>query len=326
MDAWTPDRLSPAVDSPTGDPQLELLALRDGRGVHGRASGDRLDLRGRDAADLLHRLSASEVRDLPVGSAARAIFTDDKGRIVDIPLLCTTEAGLSLLCGPGRGETLRAWIERFLITEDATVAPTSARFALGLVGDHSVHAVADALDELVEHDDSWEDADVLLAADNALGVTLGHLEVEVARSEALLAVLAESSLVPCGERALRQWRIESGRALPGPALAPGANPLELGYRALVSFTKGCYVGQEVVARLDTYDKVKRHLAWLDSAAAAPAQSDLEAGGKKVGRVLESALRLDGKGAVSLVLIDQGIGAGTTLQSAQGPGVTRALTA
>ena len=71
--------------------------------------------------------------------------------------------------------------------------------------------------------------------------------------------------VPCwAPRAGTTPRIEAG--IPGPEaeLNDRVNPLEAGLEEFVSFTKGCYVGQEVIARLDTYDKVQRRLVHLDA--------------------------------------------------------------
>ena len=58
------------------------------------------------------------------------------------------------------------------------------------------------------------------------------------------------------------FRIAAGVPAHGPELGEEVNPLEAGLWDAVSFTKGCYVGQEVVARLNTYEKVKRYLAML----------------------------------------------------------------
>jgi len=324
MPTWTPEQL--AAPAPTGDARAEFDALRAGRGVFRRDPADRLDLTGSDAADLLHRLCASEVRELPVGSAVRVVFTDDKGRILDLPLLCATETGLSLLAGDGRGSELRAWLERFIIAEDVTVAPAAARLALGLVGEDALQAAADAVDDLVERDDSWEQADVLLAAENALGPTLGHLEVESARGPDLLDALAAQDLVPAGAEALRAWRISTGRVLPGPAVTVGANPLEAGLKHLVSFTKGCYVGQEVVARLDTYDKVRRRVAWWDSDTVPAAGDPLIRDGKKVGAVWEAAPRLGADGARALVLAASDLEDGAELECGGQRGVLCAVPA
>ena len=74
---------------------------------------DRFRLRGSDAPDFLHRLSASEARDL---TARHLVFTDDKGSLVDAPLVVRAEDGFHLIASPGRGPALRAWFEKWIIT------------------------------------------------------------------------------------------------------------------------------------------------------------------------------------------------------------------
>ena len=68
------------------------------------------------------------------------------------------------------------------------------------------------------------------------------------------------------------------------------NPLEAGLKEFVSFTKGCYVGQEVVARLDTYDKVQKRLVGLqwDADSAPERGAKLVLDGKQVGVVTSAA--------------------------------------
>jgi folate-binding protein YgfZ len=72
-----------------------------------------------------------------------------------------------------------------------------------------------------------------------------------------------------GTEALEMVRIEQGVPVQGNELNEDANPLEAGLLDHISFNKGCYIGQEVVARLDTYDKVQRKLvgvSWNENAA------------------------------------------------------------
>ena len=98
-----------------------------------------------------------------------------------------------------------------------------------------------------------------------------------------------------GEQALEAWRVLSGLPVAGHELTEDSNPLEAGLGEAVSFDKGCYVGQEVVARLNTYDKVARRLYGLQLATGAPcptAGTPLFIHGRKIGRIT-SALQPPG---------------------------------
>ncbi|MFQ5873180.1 MAG: YgfZ/GcvT domain-containing protein, partial [Dehalococcoidia bacterium] len=96
---------------------------------------------------------------------------------------------------------------------------------------------------------------------------------------------------PMGTDAYDVLRIEAGVPIYGAELSEDVNPLEAGLRSSISFTKGCYVGQEVVARLNTYQKVKRHLVKLrfyDGTAPHPG-TPLELDGKEVGTLTSVAV-------------------------------------
>ena len=82
------------------------------------------------------------------------------------------------------------------------------------------------------------------------------------------------------------FRISAGVPAHGPEFGEEVNPLEAGLWDAVSFTKGCYVGQEVVARLNTYEKVKRYLAMLslEDGAIPDAGAPLTVDGKDAGKL------------------------------------------
>lgn len=241
-----------------------------------RAPEDDLTLAGSDATDLLHRIGASEVRDLVEGDERQLVLTDDKGAIVDLPLARRRATGWSLSCGRGRGPALRAWIERWVITEDVRVE------------------VADGPTSVEAHGP-------------ATGVSAppwyALLRVDDPRAREF----------PAGDPdAVRWFHLERGELLAGPALATGPNPLELGLGALVSFTKGCFIGQEVLARLHHYEKVRRRLGVWRGAAPVEAGARLRLGGRQCGRVLESMHR--GGRTLALCLVELGVDAGAQLEA------------
>jgi folate-binding protein YgfZ len=101
-----------------------------------------------------------------------------------------------------------------------------------------------------------------------------------------------------GETLWQQLRIEQGRPMAGAELTEDYNPLEAGLWAAVSFDKGCYIGQETIARLNTYQGVKQQLWGLTLSAAAEPGSPITHGGAKVGQltsVVETPTGLAGAG-------------------------------
>ena len=183
-----------------------------------------LRLSGRDVADLLQRIAASDLRELPEGASRRILFCDDKGRLVDLPLWRRDADAHWLLAAEDQGERLAAWIERWVISEDVRVERPGRPLWLRVgpsLADESLQQTPDA--------------------------TLPALSFE----------------------ALRALWLRAGIFRPSAGLAAALHPLELGLRPYVSFRKGCYIGQEVVARMENYEKVRRALAWLRGPLPAP---------------------------------------------------------
>ncbi|HEY9806693.1 MAG TPA: hypothetical protein V6D04_08995, partial [Candidatus Obscuribacterales bacterium] len=96
--------------------------------------------------------------------------------------------------------------------------------------------------------------------------------------------------VALGDRVWEQLRIQQGRPVPDHELTEDYNPLEAGLWQTISFNKGCYIGQETIARLDTYKGVKQQLWGIQLDTPVPAGSSITLGDDKVG-VLTSSIPL-----------------------------------
>ena len=102
--------------------------------------------------------------------------------------------------------------------------------------------------------------------------------------------LTEAGAVPLGATAMDAARVNFGVPEFGPELGEPYNPLEAGLIGSVDFAKGCYIGQEVIARLDSYKKVQKYLVSLifDAYATVSPGDELLQGGKQVGTVTSVA--------------------------------------
>lgn len=238
-----------------------LAALDAGAVALPGRRGDLLALHGTDTLDLLQRICASELRDLDAGGCRSLVFTDDKGRVIDIPLLVLRESTIHLVASPTRGAALAEWIGKWIIMEDVSVEPDPSTF-------WALHGPASPPPGVVEEEGGWS-----AAAEGLLGAPTW--------------VVGDRAPAAIGDAdAVTAWHLDRAEWLPGASLAHPANPHELGLRDLVSFTKGCYIGQEVVARLDTYDKVQRRLAILEGSV--PEGTTLQHEGRKCGVVIEAS--------------------------------------
>jgi hypothetical protein len=216
---------------------------------------------GRDCLDLLQRISTNDVAQLSLGNTISTVFVTEKGKILGTADLLKSDAGILLATDREVCIKLRAWIEHFIIMEDAEIRDVSdkyecyliiggkAHLELGLKRPSSTGEMVEIRSEDIQarvfHATGWHEgcSFALLSA----GKT-GRDWIWSSRSRRIEANILET------------FRIEQGIPAYGKELTDQVNPLEAGLTSMVSFTKGCYVGQEVIARLDTYKKVNRRLA------------------------------------------------------------------
>lgn len=225
---------------------------------------------GPDALDLLHRLTTNSIIDIPDGSARRTILTNEKGRIVDVFwVLKRSNEELLLVTDSTDPSLMRDWIDRFTIIEDAELIDASDLLARWyVVGANAPDALSTAFPELDFADcgvgesrgmDIVEGGIALFLRTDAAGqyswlVIGGSLAVPEINSR-----LETTEMEVAPNELFDHIRISNKVPIAGFDLTEDVNPLEARLLDLIDFEKGCYIGQEVIARLDTYDKVQRSL-------------------------------------------------------------------
>lgn len=239
--------------------------------LYHRRSGDTLHARGSDLFDLLARLAASEFAAPTSRESCALLLTNDKGRIVDLALAAARGDGLTIECGAGRAAAVKEWIEGYVIVDDAS---------FDLAADAVVFELLAPADEI--------DGQALNACPPEFGADAFASFESAAEADAFEATLQREQWAALTPQKLRERRVRLGILAPGEAMSSGLNPLEAGLRECVSFTKGCFVGQEVVARLENYEKVRRALALIHGEGAPPTPGqELSVEHKSCGRVLDA---------------------------------------
>ncbi len=300
---------SPAPDPGAGsDPAEEYREARARAVLADLSARGRLALFGSDAADLMHRLTTNAIRDLKPGEGRPAVFTTPKGRIIDLVLLHRMDDHLLCTTGAGRGPAVAAWIDRYTFRDDVRIEDRTASHAtLGIYGPRaagvaSVLSGGDPGGWPVHNAERFdrEGAGGVLARTYPLGGDGFFVTVEAGRLAGIRDRLtgSEPGLRTAGESCLEALRIEAGLPAPDRELTEDYNPWEAGLADAIALDKGCYVGQEVIARLNTYKKVSKTLVRLHIAGGrAPSTgSPLEYAGSRTG-TLTSAVVVPGEGRV-----------------------------
>ena len=274
----------------------EYEAATTTAGVHDASYMGRLKATGEDGLDLLNRMSTNNVMDLGAGEGAVTVLTTDRGRIIDVLGVVNQGDHVILLTSPGRQQTVIEWLDKYTIMEDLTIEDVTAETTmLALVGPDSGTILGlttshGPQDSLTAHSVRLGGVDVL-AVEQPLG-TLSRYWLIASPDDAteLWQHLTEAGAVPLGATAMDAARVNFGVPEFGPELGEPYNPLEAGLIGSVDFAKGCYIGQEVIARLDSYKKVQKYLVSLifDAYATVSPGDELLQGGKQVGTVTSVA--------------------------------------
>ena len=198
---------------------------------------------------------------------------------------------LLLLTSPGRQQAVIDWLDKYTIMEDLEVEDvTSGGAMLALVGPDAGKLLG--LTPSAGLPDAMTIQPVQLGGIDALAVEqpLGALSrywllAPPDTAAGLWRHLIDQGAAPIGATAMDAVRVNHGVPEYGPELGEPYNPLEAGLIGSVDFTKGCYIGQEVIARLDSYKKVQKYLVSISfDDASVSAGDELSHEGQSVGMI------------------------------------------
>ena len=262
----------------------ELAALRDGAAVAEPGRRALVGVGGRDALDWLDRLSSAPVKDLPAGCCRGATLMDGKGKLrADLRVIRLTDEWLLEIPASHAPALLRV-LDMFILRDQVELRDRSASHRWLAVLGPSAAAV---MERCALPRPAACDGDGAVAIDAASGALVlpsrlygapgFDLALPAAALDALRGRLVAAGATPAGVEALSIARIEAGVPWFAEDLADGVIPLEAGLDADVSITKGCYPGQEVVARISNLGQVARKLVRLSAAWSGDAPPALAAG-------------------------------------------------
>lgn len=232
-----------------------------------RSHAGKLRVFGKDRETLLHRLTANEMRHLKSGEGVVNIFTTAKGRVVDVVEMFMEEESIFLLTSPGRAPMVKQWIEKYTFIEDVRCDDLTLQLGMiSLFGAESAALLQTLFDWPVQ-DLPAQHARLLFHGEISIVVQRSglitpvqfNLIIPVAELEKFWQTLATQA-TPIGHVAYEMLRIHRGLPVMEKEITDEYNPHEVGLYPFINFEKGCYIGQEVIARLDTYQKVQRQLA------------------------------------------------------------------
>lgn len=265
-----------------------------------------LEVTGGDRVSWINGLVTCDVAKVHEGDGLYGLAVTQKGRILADVVLLLSATRLLVAAPRAHVAELRASFEKYLVMEDAEVTPGHDAFeALWLLGPAAgelLEAVRkDGVDgALVRREGAAPGGVVGALVLIPLGKARPHLEVA--------AKAVEASGRPVARASREAWdivRVELGLPAFGVDFGPTTYPQEVGLeKSAVSFSKGCYLGQEVICMLEMRGQVKRRLVQLALDGAQPAVgAEVQDGeGNLLGNVTSSSVRAQGEGALALALV------------------------
>ncbi len=287
-----------SIDSLRG----EYLAVTERCGILDHSDRGKLALTGADAKSFLQGQVTNDVESLSAGDGCYAAFLTPKGKMLGDMRILDTGAELLLDTERVALQGLFNMIRRFSIGYDVQLHKrTMERGLVSLVGPGADAVCGAHALPAVEHAHASVQLGEISA--RAIRTDVGvDLMCDASATQDLIAALQAAGATPVSEATAECLRVEHGRPRFGIDVDDNVIPQEAGLNArAVSFTKGCYVGQETVARLHYRGKPNRHLRGLRLSVPGHTGDEIEFEGRPVGR-LGTVADSPALGPVGLALI------------------------
>jgi folate-binding protein YgfZ len=251
-----------------GDVPAEYSASRESCALFDQTDRGMVRATGTDAPEFLQRLLANVVVPLEVGQGNRNLLLTGKGKIRFVFDLARDEAGFRLSTTPGQAPELLQALDMYLFAEDVQLIDATEEHApLLIVGPGAENLLAGFGIEVpsTAHETrttEFRGREARVTAVAPLGPRSFRLETGPEGVQALWEACVEAGARPAGRVVADSLRVEDCRALPGEDVDEQVYPQEARLEEAFDLSKGCYIGQEVVAKIDTYGGLNKRLCSL----------------------------------------------------------------
>jgi len=288
--------------SQTSSFDCEYQALKTGRAVVELTGWSSISVTGADRQAFLHNFCTNDVKRLTPGNGCEAFFTNVKGKIVGHGWLHCRETEIAFVGVPDESSRLIAHLDRYIIREDVQLRNTTGeRSYLLVVGDAPAEVAASAI--------TW---DLLGRTDSRL------LEVTPGDLHDVIHGFVDKGFISVGAEAFTAARIEAETPYFGTDFNEENLPQEVARESkTISFTKGCYLGQETVARIDALGHVNQQIVGVRffGEQVQTAGTELTRDGRAVGAITSAAFSPRLQSPIALAMVRrEAISPGTKLES------------
>lgn len=282
----------------------EYGILRSSAGLYEATWRAKIVVTGEDRVRWLNGMITNNVRDLAVGRGVYSFVLNPQGRIQGDLTAFNRGDYLLLVTDESQAEALTAWLDRYIIMDDVELANVSEKLAsIGLKGPKAAAVLRSGgfpadLAPLEVTDATWNNVGLSVAR----GANESFPEFEIwfapENTGAVWNALSSAGAKPVGYEALELFRISSGTPAYGQDIRDRELPQETGQQHALHFSKGCYIGQEIVERIRSRGNVHRNFSGFTLSQPVDPGTKLLQDGKEVGE-LTSVGELPSKQVVAL---------------------------
>ena len=261
-----------------GNDAAAIAATKQSVALCDRTHWGRIQISDSDRLRFLHNQSTNNFNILKPGQGCDTVFVTSTARTIDLATAYATEDAVILLVSPNRRRQLLELLDRYIFPMDRVELTdiTDTTVAFSLLGPESTQLLeklgvteldntAYATHKLIKTPplsppyQGGDEGGVRVAVGSGLATPGYTLIASASDAARLWTELVKAGAVPMGDRIWEQLRIQQGRPAPDFELTDDYNPLEARLLHTITYDKGCYIGQETIARLNTYQGVKQQL-------------------------------------------------------------------
>jgi folate-binding protein YgfZ len=260
-------------------------ALHESAAWFDLSSRGKIRVTGEDRARLLHAMLTNDVQGLKPGQGNYHFLLNAQGRILADVNLYVFPDHVLLDCEPPSREKIYRHLDHYIIADDVQLEDVTASLAtVALEGPRALELAGVAVPDADNAHTEVEGMTVARAS--ASGQPGLWFFLEPSRKAGWIARLEEAGATAASEQDVRVVRVENGRPQYGEDFGEANLPQETQQMRALHFTKGCYLGQEIVERIRSRGQVHRLLVKLDIEGAEPpaAGAAVQAGGQEAGKI------------------------------------------
>src|SRR5450631_172730 len=286
------------ADTPAsfGDTPGEFRALLEGCGLFDMSWQAKLVLTGEDRVRWLNGMVTNNVRDLAVGHGVYNFVLTAQGRIVGDLVAYNRGDFLLVTTDRAQSASIAEIFDRYIIMDDVEVADISDKLAaVGLAGPHAAQVLKTVGIEVAQlkpgqvADLAWHDMGISVARSTNPNTDAFEIWFAAEQADSVWDELVAAGATPVGSEALELYRMVRGVPLFGRDFGQRDLPQETEQKHALNFTKGCYIGQEIVERIRARAILHRTFTgFLVEGEPPQPGTKVQSDGKNVGEITSAA--------------------------------------